>query len=153
MKWINCTLHAEYRFTSPQEDGAIHLFTDASLQGWGAILFGNGLESSTGSSWQDVAEEGVSVRAVQFDEVLMCGRWPALLRQHINALETAAVAEALQQLTCRGLQRCALTLPIDNTSTICALRRSRSRHLTRIFHYLQQFDIKMVETVYLVERP
>ena len=85
------------------------LVTDASMTGWGAVMFLAGTVRSTGGPWPKVFS-----------------KWNA----HINELEAAAVQRGLESLV---PVECPVDLRVDNTTVMYSLlrRRSRSFHINK----------------------
>jgi len=86
------------------------LFTDASKEGWGAVLF-----STDKAGFIEFGNRAV-----------VSGKW--LHREsvrHISELEAEAIVRALKRFA-PTLNGCAFTLHVDNTSVLGALRKAQS---------------------------
>lgn len=93
------------RFTSDSESGYLNkhtLVTDASLSGWGAILFAD-------------------------TDVAYCGKWKGVeSHTRIALLELKAIRLALERMP-RTDSECLLDIVVDNTSVLGQVKRGRSR--------------------------
>jgi ribonuclease HI len=109
--------------------GNITLFTDASLLGWGAILY------------------------TESDDLCVAGSWtPEESELHINLLEIRAVRKALQFLEIGPGSEIALW--VDNTTAMGQMQKSYSRafahncELQKIAEIMDQKHITVVSSQY-----
>ena len=101
--WIRALCSSSYCFHERPSDCA-ELYTDASLSGWGAVVFdSNGYTRIGGAPWS-----------------------AAETKHHINVLEALAAREGLKFAL--GFHRgpITITMHIDNTTTIASVVRGRS---------------------------
>lgn len=107
LQWIDILIANHPSSVLPPTDAAIEatLYTDASLSGWGAVLFINNSVHVLADSWS-----------------------PHLApSRHINELEAWAIRNALQGFE-HFLANSSITLFVDNTTCVTALQRGLSRN-------------------------
>ena len=105
-QWMKDIVEHEGRHAIPQRAATHTLITDASLEGFGGILFNDstGRATSFGSTW---AAAGVDATNL-----------------HINGLEMRALVLTARRLVPRGT---TVRILVDNTSVMYAVRKERSQ--------------------------
>ena len=111
---------ATWQFAEPAS--VVSLFSDASLSGWGGVLY---------------TEDGTHIAAA---------RWPKYLTLHINVLEVMAAANSLRDLCAPS---CPVALYLDSTVAIGCITLGVSRNLltNNLVGYISKFRVVSVEYV------
>ena len=130
-KWTDIILSAAPRRIDDTNPISHTIYTDASLSGFGGVIFGRGDEP----------------------DIVIAGTW-GKCSDHINVLEMRAVREVLARWENAG--PATVKLYVDNTSVLGQLRRGAARNfkaneeLVRIRRIASRKNIEIVEIAYVL---